>query len=287
MNYDYCFGNFRWRIQSSVPLVENEQSRIFRWKAGDNQPDWICRLEQVQTLPAHGGELVGADSQLKIYLQGKQVWLERLNRKDGEPVQVASYPLMGDGQTCLWGLKGHHPYTVCLDQIWAAVDLPFHLLQRGIVTLHCATVDIGGRALLFVAPSGTGKSTQANLWRIHRGARILNGDKVGILVREGKIRACGLPICGTSGIAQPFELPVAGLVLLSQGRENVVSQLRGIRGLGEIMKNCFGHSGLPGCQEKILSILLTLVEQVPVYVLECRPDEQAVSVLERALEKGL
>lgn len=287
MNYDYCFGNLHWRLRSSVPLVEQDQSRIFRWEAGNHRPDWICQLEQVQTLPAHGGELVWADSQLKLYLQEGQVWLERLNRKDGEPVQLARYPLTGDGQTDLWGLKGHHPYTVCLDQIWAAVDLPFHLLQRGIVTLHCATVDIGGRALLFVAPSGTGKSTQANLWCVHRGARILNGDKTGIVVRDGNIRACGLPICGTSGIAQPFELPVAGLVLLSQGRENVVSRVRGIRGLGEIMKNCFGHPQLPGCRDLMLPILLALGEQVPVYRLVCRPDEQAVSVLERELEKGL
>ncbi len=45
------------------------------------------------------------------------------------------------------------------------------LVQRGNMILHCAYVEYQGEAILFSAPSETGKTTQANLWEKYRGSR--------------------------------------------------------------------------------------------------------------------
>ena len=39
-----------------------------------------------------------------------------------------------------------------------------HAVRRQMLQLHCATIDDGGRGVLFLGPSGIGKTTQAERW---------------------------------------------------------------------------------------------------------------------------
>lgn len=50
---------------------------------------------------------------------------------------------------------------------------------QALMLMHGAVVEFSGRAYMFTAPSGTGKSTHVRLWRKHLGdaVRIINGDK--------------------------------------------------------------------------------------------------------------
>lgn len=285
MKYDYLISKARWRFVSAYPLVDTPESQIFRASPAAPQPDWCCRVEAAETLPSGKGRLVSQLPERRLYLDGGQLWLELLNRKDGQPVFCASYPVDGGAEVRLWGLASQYPYTARMEHLWAAVDFPHHLLQKGVLTLHSACIEADGRAILFLAPSGVGKSTQAKLWQDLRGARQLNGDKTGITCRGGQITACGLPFCGTSGICANFELPVRAVVLLRQGKENAVSQLTGAAALRAVLENCFGHRAVPGCTEKLLDILARVLEQVPVYSLACTPDERAVIALENQLRK--
>ena len=66
--------------------------------------------------------------------------------------------------------------------------------------LHASYILYRGEAILFSAPSGTGKSTQAAFWKEHRGAEIINGDRVLVIKRDGVFYACGVYVSGTSGI---------------------------------------------------------------------------------------
>lgn len=65
-----------------------------------------------------------------------------------------------------------------------ALDLNHILLERNAVVLHASYIEHEGDAVLFCAPSGTGKSTQAELWKKYRSARIINGDRC--LIRKGE-----------------------------------------------------------------------------------------------------
>lgn len=51
------------------------------------------------------------------------------------------------------------------------------MMRRDALVLHCAYMQREGKAILFSAPGGTGKTTQATLWEKHRGTRVVNGDK--------------------------------------------------------------------------------------------------------------
>ena len=58
------------------------------------------------------------------------------------------------------------------------------LAQRGYLSLHAAAVEVDGEAFAFSGPSGMGKSTRANAWIEKLGARLINGDRPLIDVRN-------------------------------------------------------------------------------------------------------
>lgn len=169
--------------------------------------------------------------------------------------------------------------------MWSSVSLAQLLLKQNAFFLHSSFIDIGGKAVLFSAPCGTGKSTQAALWEKHRSAEVINGDKAGILVDNG-VYACGVPFCGTSGICKNKNLPLGAIVLLSQSPENRIKRLAGIEALQGVLQNIYLDLIAPNEQMMIFDLLIKLLEKVPVYSFGCTPDENAVIALEKALQYG-
>lgn len=161
-----------------------------------------------------------------------------------------------------------------------------HLLARaGGFVFHCAYIDHGGRGILFTAPSGTGKSTQAQLWQTHRGAAVINGDRAAVTVRDGVALAEGIPFSGSSQICINRSLPLAAIVYLSQGRENTVRLLRGAQAFARVWEgislNVWDKEDVAAVSDTVQQLLQT----VPVYHLVCTPDELAVAALEAQLGK--
>ena len=161
-----------------------------------------------------------------------------------------------------------------------------HLVARwGGVILHSSYIIHDGCAILFTAPSGTGKSTQAALWERYRDAQVINGDR-SILMPEGdRVMAYGLPFSGSSGICKNCSAPVRAIVYLSQARENTITRLRGLRGFRSLWEGC----NLCRWDEQELELatntVMTILERVPVYHLACTPDEEAVKVLNQAMNR--
>ncbi len=169
--------------------------------------------------------------------------------------------------------------------MWSSISLAQLLLAQNAFFMHSSFISVNGKAILFSANSGTGKSTQAALWEKYRGAEIINGDKAGVLVENG-VYACGVPFCGTSGICKNKVLPLGAIILLAQAPENKIRRLSGVEALQGILQNVYLDLLEPNEQSKIFNLLITLLGSVPVYSLECTPDEKAVETLENALQNG-
>lgn len=161
----------------------------------------------------------------------------------------------------------------------------FHrvLLNRNACVLHASYIDAGGKAILFTAPSGTGKSTQAALWEKHAGAGIVNGDRVVLRRRDGIWHAFGYPCCGSSQISRNRTLPVGAIVVLEQSPENTVERMSAgqkIRALAAATE--FYHWDRDE-MNMVFDLAMELASGVPVVRLRCRPDEEAVNVLKHYL----
>lgn len=157
------------------------------------------------------------------------------------------------------------------------------LSERPCLILHCAYLEYQGKAMLFSAPSGTGKTTQAGLWEQYRGSRTVNGDKA-LLEYDGKTwTANGWPVCGTSEVCENKKLPIGCIVMLSQAKLNQAWRLRPAEAFtslyGQITMNRWDREGLV----KNLDLLERLVGKVPVYHLACDISEDAVKTLEQEL----
>ena len=167
--------------------------------------------------------------------------------------------------------------------MWSSLSLPQLMITQNVFFIHSSFISVNGKAVLFSAPCGVGKSTQAALWEKYRGAEIINGDKAGILVESG-VYACGVPFCGTSGICKSKTFPLGAIVLLSQSSVNKVRRLSGAEALQEVMSNIFLDFVVPYERLKCTDLIIKLVSEVPVFSLSCTPDEDAVKTLAEALE---
>lgn len=157
--------------------------------------------------------------------------------------------------------------------------IPCVQLNQGILSFHGALVEHAGEAFAVCAPSGVGKTTHARLWRDCKNALILNGDR-SVFRKDGdRWTAWGTPWSGTSGEQINRSAPLKALVLLARGSENHVRQLMP----QAAFRAMFPHLLYPAWDSRLtgeaLDLLDDLLGQVPVYVLTCRPDADAVQTL--------
>ncbi len=258
-----------------------EDWRLF--EASHDAPDISVTCKVVDELPAVDGKPCGSKGEFIVHCQGETVFRERpMGNLEGI---LAKYNYINASDCEVYFTPRSFPVFMDERYFWTSVPLAQLLLPKKAVLMHASFVDIGGSAVLFSAPCGTGKSTQAELWRVHRNAEIINGDKAGVFLKDGKAFAGGLPFCGTSKICKNRNLPLKAIVLLSQGKENRVKRLTGFEALQGVINNIYLDLSAPLEKQMCIDFVIELLEKVPVISLECTPDERAVEVLEKALKK--
>lgn len=173
------------------------------------------------------------------------------------------------------------PIHVCGDMLLRALSV----LYDGFV-MHASAVVYKEQAILFAAPSGTGKSTQAMLWQQHRDAHILNGDRPVIRMDKGTAFAYGTPWCGKEPLFEVAKAPICALFLLEQAPENQVALLP----LKTALTNTMARVFLPLQDAELVGRGMThvgeFVQKVPIYRLKCRPDVGAVELVIQCLKLG-
>lgn len=285
MYFDYEIAGKKIRFISEMNLVENEHGEKFRCE-NEKEPQICCHLIPAEQLPKPSGRVIKSVRDVRIYDSGEKLLFATIERKENMTIFVAEYEKKNGQEMQLWLRDDLYPHTLRIQAIWSAMDLPYQLLKQNVLTLHSASIDVKGETILFMAPSGTGKSTQARLWEEFREARQLNGDKNVIFQKEGKYMAGGVPFCGTSHICENYELPLKCIVLLKQAKENRIQRLTGLMSMKAIFENCFGHQNVMECMEKITHIASLLLKEIPIYELACTPDEHAIECLEKMLQEN-
>lgn len=159
------------------------------------------------------------------------------------------------------------------------------VIEKKGVILHASFIEHQGKAILFTAPSETGKSTQADLWVEHRNAEIINGDRAVIRLIDGKAYACGIPFAGSSNYCKNKTLPLAAIVYLGQAPEISIEKLGVVEGFKRVWEGCTVNTWNQEDVNSALDIVSEIISKVPVYHLECTPDESAVIALERKLKE--
>ena len=160
------------------------------------------------------------------------------------------------------------------------------ILQQFLVLFfHAAQIAVKETGILFTAPSGTGKTTQAKLWETYHGARRICADRTLVRRLPEGWRTFGYPLDGSEPICSEEEHALGAVVLLRQGQQNQVVRLNGRHAIAALMPQMVIDGWSAEAKAREIELLANLLEEIPVYQLTCTPDEMAVRCLEQRLIK--
>lgn len=189
-----------------------------------------------------------------------------------------------DTLTCHY-VKGKEFYLNYSHNLCDLLGLESLLLRYSGLLIHSSFIRWGNKGILFSAPSGTGKSTQADLWEKYENAEILNGDRAGIRRISERWIAYGLPYSGSSSIYRNECAPIFAVVVLKQGKKNQIQRLTSAQAFRSLFPEIITHSWDKKFVENVTEMLCHLVTEIPIYQLACLPDESAVWFLKETLER--
>lgn len=151
---------------------------------------------------------------------------------------------------------------------------------------HASVVEVDGKSYAFAAQSGTGKSTHTNLWLDYfkDKARIINGDKPILEIKENSIIAYGTPWCGKEGININTSSPLNSICFLERGTINELSKIDEINLTDKIIHQVIFPTNIERTN-KLFDMLNILIETIPCYLLKCNISKEAVEVAYNGMNK--
>lgn len=282
VRYHFRICDLELELLAAQPLAAGGDMPLFF--SGGAQPDLTVDCRALAALPEADGELRFQEAERVILQNGPRVSRCRRTREAAPVYARLDYHVDLPGQISLAVREADWSWATDHLRLWSTLSLPQLLLPFRVLIFHASYIQHDGRAILFTAPSRTGKSTQAELWRVHRGAQVINGDKAGVRL-DGAPMAHGVPFSGTSGICRNVSLPLEAIVVLSQAPVNTVRRLPPSEAAAALCGNVFVDHYIPEEWQQALNLLLDLVAGVPVYALACTPDVRAVEALEQAMAR--
>jgi len=158
------------------------------------------------------------------------------------------------------------------------------LLKYSVLLFHGCVVALNGKAYMFIAKSGTGKTTHANLWLKNiKDSYILNGDKPLLLFRDKKIYVCGTPWQGKENFGKNEILPLDGICILERGENNSISSVP----FKDAFSKLIVHSHHPQDNKNMMATLdlMQNFKNTNIYCLKCNMDNEAAFTAYRKMVK--
>lgn len=151
--------------------------------------------------------------------------------------------------------------------------------------LHASAVIREGKAWLFSAPCGTGKSTHTALWRKVFGeeqVQMLNDDKPALRLEAGEWYAYGTPWSGKYDYNTNCRVPLGGICFLSQAKENRIEPLTGSRAVFALLDQT-ARPQSAAMRGQLMNLLEQLVGKVSIWKMECNMEPEAAYMSWKAM----
>lgn len=173
------------------------------------------------------------------------------------------------------------------DFLTRLVRLPLEcrFVQEGILSLHAACVEQGGRAVCFTGDSGIGKSTRAQAWTEALDAEFISGDRPAIRMEKDGATVCGVPWDGKEQVFRNVERPLHAIL---EVRRAPFTRLRRLDA-DQAYRVLINQSFIPMWDEDRAVLAMgnvrRLSRSLPVYRLFCGPDTASALETYRILFK--
>lgn len=281
----YRFAGLEIELSASDTVILENESRLAQFAAKETGAEHRYHFRKVDSLTPPAGVFAGGQGNRRAYEdQGMSIRYIGTVQDTWEQAHIRTAHQGRCHEVQL--LSRIHSGPVGLNVILESLGLEHLTIRNSSFLFHCSFIEVDGEAILFTAPSGTGKSTQADLWQKYRGTEIINGDRAAVRITEdGRILAEGVPFCGSSEHCKNRSLPLRAIVYLSQAPSTTIRRLRGYEAFFRIWEgitvNTWDRKDLELASETVRRV----AERIPVYHMPCTPDEAAVIMLEQELKK--
>lgn len=156
----------------------------------------------------------------------------------------------------------------------------FATATLGTLEMHASTVVNGGRAYLFLAKSGTGKSTHSRMWlKAIPGTHLMNDDNPVVRVYPGgRVMAYGTPWSGKTPCYRAEAFPVGAFVRIVRAPENRLERLSVVESYASVYSSSSGFKADRAMGDGLHSAISAAVQGAPSFAMHCLPDEDAARV---------
>ena len=157
------------------------------------------------------------------------------------------------------------------------------LLDDDVILFHCSALAINGKAVLFTAPSGTGKSTHTRLWREHFGDQVVmvNDDKPLLHIGD-TITVYGTSYGGKDNLQTNTSAEVKAVVILHQAPENTITEMNTKQAFPTLLNQTYRKETADG-MIKTLG-LVDKLSHLPVFSLGCNISDDAIMTVYNELK---
>ena len=158
------------------------------------------------------------------------------------------------------------------------------LFDHDVLLFHGSALAMDGAGYLFTAPSGTGKSTHARLWREVFGDRVqmVNDDKPFLLLDGARAEVCGSPWNGKHGLGSNICVPLKAICILERGESNTITPIDSQEALFMLLQ----QSNRPRQRMRMgiyMELIDRLASRVLFFRLRCNMDPEAARLAHRTL----
>ena len=155
----------------------------------------------------------------------------------------------------------------------------FASMDRQTLLFHASVIAREGKAYLFLAKSGTGKSTHSTLWLKHvPGCQLVNDDNPVVGVRDGRVIVYGSPWSGKTSCYRDVKFPVGGFVRITRAPQCSIKREHVVEAFASLLPSCSGVKWDKRLYRAQGDAITAIVARVPVYELFCTPYREAAVV---------
>ena len=271
----YDIGNVILKIENVIDMQMLISLNEFEKESA--KVDIVYRLHYVDVFPKSEEKIVYANSNLMVqkslfgyrYIHFIEDRIFAITEENGNNFDI--YLLKSIKEAKL------HPYFL-LSLLW----IERIIVHKKEFLLHSAYVSYKEQGILFTAPSGGGKSTQAELWKVNKEADILNGDRSIVRKKDDKWMIYGTPYSGTSPYCVNITTPLNAIIILEKSMANQIERI-GIKGFSKILAQTMINPWDKEMCNSIMELVKLVCEEIPIYKYSCRKDASAVEDLYRRL----
>lgn len=143
---------------------------------------------------------------------------------------------------------------------------------------HGSVISVDGAGYAFTAPSGTGKSTHAALWRKLLGDRavMVNDDKPLLHIGE-QVTAYGTPYNGKHHLSNPVAVPLKAVCILERDSVNSIEPAEPAGVYPLILQQTYRPLDVEALRRTMV-LLDKMMGEVKFYRLRCNMDIEAAEV---------